>query len=63
MLKHNFQPIEPQSRIEILDLLRGFALLAIIFDNIMSFSGYKFMPYNELQLFTTYELDEKLHQL
>lgn len=63
MLQYNFQPVELQNRIEIIDLLRGFALLCIIFDNIMYFSGYKFMPFNELQLFNTFTLDEKLYQI
>jgi uncharacterized protein len=61
-MKTIYQPIEPQQRIEILDLLRGFALLGILFDNILYFSGYKFMPYDELSLFPTYGADENLYQ-
>jgi uncharacterized protein len=33
-------PIEPGQTIEILDILRGFALLGIIFNNMLYLSGY-----------------------
>lgn len=44
-------PIEPKQRIEILDVLRGFALLGIIFNNILYFSGYSFVPFDALRRF------------
>ena len=62
IMKSIYQPVEPQKRIEILDILRGFVLLGILFDNIMYFSAYKFMPYDELSLFPTYGADEFLYQ-
>ena len=37
-------------------------MLGILFDNILYFSGYKFMPYEQLSLFPTYEADENLYQ-
>lgn len=55
------RPIEPKQRIEILDILRGFALLGIIFMNMAFFSGYVFMPFDELKQITNFELDEKLY--
>lgn len=59
----NNQPIEPTQRIEILDILRGFALLGIIFINMGFFSGYVFMPFEDLKQFTNFQLDEKLYAL
>jgi len=38
-------PIDPNERIEILDGLRGFAILGIIFNNMLYFSGYVFVPF------------------
>lgn len=55
------QPIEPKQRIEILDILRGFALLGIIFMNMGFFSGYFFMPFDDLKQITDFQLDEKLY--
>lgn len=55
------QPIEPKQRIVILDILRGFALLGIIFMNMAFFSGYVFMPFEGLQQISNFELDEQLY--
>ena len=55
------ESIEPKQRIQILDILRGFALLGIIFNNMEYFSGYAFMPFNDLKHITNFELDEKLY--
>ncbi len=57
----NLQPIDPKRRIEILDVLRGFALLGILFNNILYFSGYAFQPFDELRTNPTFQLDEKLY--
>ncbi|MBN1415669.1 MAG: hypothetical protein JW973_11260, partial [Bacteroidales bacterium] len=59
----NIAPVKPKQRIEILDILRGFALLGIIFNNILYFSGYSFIPYAELQQTPTFQLDEKIYLL
>jgi uncharacterized protein len=55
------KPIEPTKRIEIIDILRGFALLGIIFMNMSFFSGYAFMSFEELKQISNFPLDEKLH--
>jgi len=57
------QPIEPKQRIEILDMLRGFALLGIIFMNMGIFSGYVFMPFEDLKQIINFQSDEKLYAL
>ncbi|KJD34985.1 hypothetical protein PW52_12885 [Tamlana sedimentorum] len=54
-------PIDPNKRIEIIDILRGFALLGIIFMNMSFFSGYMFMPFDELKQISNFELDNKLY--
>ncbi|MBN2761566.1 MAG: DUF418 domain-containing protein [Bacteroidales bacterium] len=56
-------PTKPKQRIEILDILRGFALLGIIFNNILYLSGYAFVPYAELQQTLTFQTDEKIYLL
>ena len=55
-----FTPTEPQERIKILDILRGFALLGIIFNNILYFSGYSFMPFENLKLIPDFQLNENI---
>lgn len=35
-------------RIEVIDAIRGFALLGIVVANIQSWSGYRFLPYTEI---------------
>jgi uncharacterized protein len=52
---------DPKQRIQILDILRGFALLGIIFNNMEYFSGYAYMPFDDLKQVTNFELDEKLY--
>ncbi|GAA4237913.1 DUF418 domain-containing protein [Postechiella marina] len=55
------KPIDPNKRIEIIDILRGFALLGIIFMNMSFFSGYVFMPFEELKQISNFELDNNLY--
>jgi len=56
-------PIEPKQRIEILDVLRGFALLGIIFNNMLYFSGYVFMPFDNLKQITNFQLSENINYI
>ncbi|MCD4692741.1 MAG: DUF418 domain-containing protein, partial [Calditrichales bacterium] len=55
------KPIEPKQRIEILDILRGFALLGIIFNNMLYFSGYSFMPFDNLKQIINFSLNESIY--
>ena len=57
----NLNPINPQERIEILDILRGFALLGIIFNNMMYFSGYAFIPFDHLKEIVNFQLNENIY--
>jgi uncharacterized protein len=56
-----FTPIEPKQRIEILDILRGFALLGIIFNNMQYLSGYAFTPFDTLKQIINFQLNEDLY--
>ena len=55
------KPIDPEKRIETLDILRGFALLGIVFNNILYFSGYVFVPFDDLKQFPDFQLNEKIY--
>lgn len=59
----SYQPVEPKKRIDFIDILRGFALLGILFNNILLFSGYDFMPLQNLRLFSTFNLDSQLWEI
>jgi len=54
-------PIDPQERIEILDILRGFALLGILFNNMLYFSGYAFVPFDNLKQIINFPLSENIY--
>ena len=54
------KPVDPKKRIDILDILRGFALLGIIFNNILYFSGYSFIPFSHLSQFPDFQVNEKI---
>ena len=41
-----FNPVKPQSRLEFIDILRGFALFGVLTANLVSFSGYSPDPAN-----------------
>jgi uncharacterized protein len=58
-----FAPIEPKQRIEILDVLRGFALLGIIFNNMQYLSGYAFTPFDTLKQIINFQSNENLNHL
>lgn len=55
-------PTDPKQRIEILDILRGFALLGIIFNNMQYLSGYAFTPFDTLKQITNFQLDEGFYK-
>lgn len=51
------------NRIELLDVIRGFALVGILFANILSWSGIKFLPFDVIESFGNLEVDTKLYRI
>jgi uncharacterized protein len=56
-------PIEPNQRSELLDILRGFALLGIIFNNMQYLSGYAFTPFETLKQTMNFQLNEDFNHV
>lgn len=56
-------PVQNQERAQILDVLRGIAILGILFNNIYGFSGYGSLLKPDKQLFATYDIDNVLNFL
>lgn len=42
------QPTKAKERVVFLDVLRGFASVGILFANILSWSGIKFLPFEDI---------------
>ncbi len=57
----NLAPVS--QRIELLDVIRGFALVGILFANILSWSGLKFLPIDVIESFGNFEVDVKIYRL
>jgi uncharacterized protein len=53
----------PTGRIEIIDAIRGLAVLGILFANIRSWSGYRFIPLTEIESLPAYHLDGLFNSL
>lgn len=58
-----FKPVEASERIEILDALRGFALLGIIVINMLTFSGYGWFSDAQMRALPTYHTDRIVNAL
>jgi len=56
----NVTPIKKKNRVEILDVIRGFAILGIIIANIQSWSGYKYVPFDVLQDLNFYSINDAM---
>ncbi len=56
-------PAKPKQRIEVIDALRGFAVLGILLANVLSWSGIKFMPFSEIRLWPNFEVDLIVYKL
>ena len=56
-------PSKSGQRVEVIDALRGFAILGILFANILSWSGVKFVPFTELKQFPSFETDLFIYHL
>lgn len=51
------QPIQLNDRAAILDVLRGFAVLGILLDNMVAFTGFGFMSEKQMQALPTWPAD------
>ncbi|MDB4470918.1 DUF418 domain-containing protein [Deltaproteobacteria bacterium] len=56
-MENNQSKAHATGRIGVIDAIRGFAILGILFANIQSWSGYKFIPYDTLITLPYYYLD------
>ena len=56
------QPTKAKDRVIFLDVLRGFALVGILFANILSWSGIKFIPFEDIIELGNAETDAELYQ-
>ncbi len=56
------QPTKAKERVVFLDILRGFALVGILFANILSWSGIKFLPFENIIDLGNADVDAKLYQ-
>jgi uncharacterized protein len=56
------QPTKAKERVVFLDILRGFALVGILFANILSWSGIKFLPFENIINLGNADVDAKLYQ-
>ena len=54
-MHEKIEPVSKKQRIEILDVIRGFAIFGIIIANIQSWSGYKFIPFEVLETLAYYD--------
>ena len=52
-----------KKRVEVIDALRGFAILGILLANIMSFSGFKFLPLAEIKQLPSFSTDLLIYKL
>ena len=52
--------MKKKNRVEILDVIRGFAILGIVIANIQSWSGYKFIPFETLQQLDYYSINDTI---
>ncbi|MCT4588034.1 MAG: DUF418 domain-containing protein [Carboxylicivirga sp.] len=57
------KPTQAKNRIIFLDVLRGFALIGILYANVLSWSGLKFLPFEDIRALGNIEVDTMLYRL
>ncbi len=57
--KTNLAPVT--NRIDLLDVVRGFALVGILYANILSWSGIKFLSFDIIESFGNLDMDTKIY--
>ncbi|MCU4176635.1 DUF418 domain-containing protein [Carboxylicivirga sp. N1Y90] len=63
MNQTEMKPTLAKNRIIFLDVLRGFALVGILYANILSWSGLKFLPFDSIIALGNIETDKLLYNL
>jgi uncharacterized protein len=56
-------PASPKGRIEVIDAIRGLAILGILLANIMSWSGYKYIPFSQIESLPLFSLESSFYTL
>ncbi len=62
-LKSAIQPVKAKERIVFLDILRGFALFGILFANLLSWSGLKYLPLEDIKTLGNFADDKGIYQI
>jgi len=62
-MSENKQLKPTTKRIELLDVIRGFALIGILYANILSWSGIKFLPFPEIKALGNLAVDTQLYNI
>jgi uncharacterized protein len=58
-----FQPVKAKHRIVLLDLLSGFALCGILFANLVTWSGLKLLPIEDMVKLGNVDVDRNIYQV
>ncbi len=62
VLNSSFQPVKAKERIVFLDILRGFALFGILFANLLTWSGLKYLPIEDIRDLGNFDVDRSIYQ-
>ncbi len=62
-MRNNFYPTQAANRIELLDVLRGFAIAGVLLSNIIILSGHVFTPISDLNNMPMASLNESLSMI
>jgi uncharacterized protein len=57
------QPVKGKDRIILLDILRGFALFGILFANLLTWSGLKYLPIEDIKGLGNIDVDRSIYQV
>jgi uncharacterized protein len=63
ILESAIQPVKAKERIVFLDILRGFALFGILFANLLSWSGLKYLPLEDIKSLGNFADDKGIYQI
>lgn len=56
-------PVKAKDRIVFLDILRGFALFGILFANLLTWSGLKYLPIDDIRELGNFEVDRSIYRI